>query len=333
MGHSRNTAGRRRRVAAVLVFGVAATGCIPSGFAPDATQGVTPVAPTGESASIAILGDSLSAGNGTGPIGLAADDQWCTRSDAAFGRRLGRMLTTFAGVGASVDVQACFGATTKSMRSQAEFISAETDVVYLQGGANDLGWASALFCILRRITENSGCDPLAGFVDVEARIPLVIEDLRSTIAQVRQTAPAAKIVLSDYVPLFGKPPLIEIFPPCLSAVGIGQPVRRRMWDLTTLLNTSIAQLAAEENVEVIKLSALGAGRSLCESSYPWYRELTYQDYEYVNGRLTWVNKPASGFFDLGSYHGNHLMHAAWAKAAYELISDRGWLGHPLPSVP
>ncbi|MGB2758205.1 MAG: GDSL-type esterase/lipase family protein [Acidimicrobiia bacterium] len=325
---------RRKPVLAVAVLiALSATGCLTSGYAPDATEGATAVAPTGEHLKIAVLGDSVAAGVGAGPVGTAPGDSNCVRTESSFGRRLGRMLETFAGVGSAVDVQACLGASVWSLGYQAGSIAPDTDVVFVQAGANDLGWDSALMCALKRFQFGSNCSTADALSGVERRIPTVVADLRVAIAQIRAAAPSARIVVSDYLSLFAKPGFFDFAPPCMSAIILDTQTRTLMWNLTASLNEQVRQMSVDEGVSLISLSQLGKGRSLCETDSPWYREIFYSDYRRVNGAVVWASRPSSGFFDETSYHGNHLMHAAWAKAAYTMISNSNWLGHALPSVP
>ncbi len=332
----RNTSAKRLFGAGLLlvVTGAACTYTPPSGYVPDPTVGVTPVTQTGEHLDIAVVGSFASFGIGAGPISY--EDGCFSPSPNSYGRRLERLLTTFAGIDTSVSILECsYG--TEGLVEQAAAISPNTDVVLLENFAEDRYHTQLIACANFRQPGgdgSAGCMLDARVKEAEAAIPQDIAELSAAIAQVRLTAPSAKIVLSDMAPIFRAPPATEVLPPCESVNLVRRWERQSIANLAKTMNASIAQLASAQNVPLIKLSTLSAGRALCESANPWYREINYFDYEYVNGELAWSRFPKRAFdFTASQYRGNHVMHAAWAKAAYQLISDSGWVGHPLPALP
>lgn len=90
------------------------------------------------------LGDSYSSGTGTGDY----FDEDCLRSAKAYPQLLA------SGLSAELDFAACSGATTNDLLTeQLESLDAETDLITVTIGGNDIGWAEAVKSCLTPLTN------------------------------------------------------------------------------------------------------------------------------------------------------------------------------------
>jgi lysophospholipase L1-like esterase len=137
----------------------------------------------------AALGDSYSSGTGTGDY----FDQACLRSSKAYPQLLADSL------GAELAFAACSGATTSDLLSeQLGALDAETDLVTVTIGGNDIGWAKAVKACITPLTN---C--LDEIEDSEAlvqnRLPGLLDGAYSAIAN---RAPNAAVYVLGYPRLF-----------------------------------------------------------------------------------------------------------------------------------
>ncbi|MDC7120423.1 SGNH/GDSL hydrolase family protein [Cellulomonas fimi] len=136
------------------------------------------------------LGDSYASGYGVPPYAA------CGRSQAAYPVQLdGRKRVRLD------DFVACAGATTVSLvrGGQLTALEADTDLVTLSIGGNDVGWSTAVVaCLGGTDAQCAGATAL-----VDARIRGELPALLDTVyAQVAAAAPDARVVVTGYPRLF-----------------------------------------------------------------------------------------------------------------------------------
>jgi lysophospholipase L1-like esterase len=136
------------------------------------------------------LGDSYASGYGVPPY------EACGRSQSAYPVQLdGRHRLRLD------DFVACAGATTTSLVSggQLAALDADTDVVTLTVGGNDVGWSTAVSACLGG--TDAQCAGAVALVD--GRITNELPALLDTVyAQVTTAAPNARVVVTGYPRLF-----------------------------------------------------------------------------------------------------------------------------------
>jgi lysophospholipase L1-like esterase len=137
----------------------------------------------------AALGDSYSSGTGTGEY----FDEECLRSAQAYPQLLAD------GLNAEFDFAACSGATIADLLSkQLGSLDAETDIVTVTIGGNDIGWAQAVKACIT---------PLTNCLDeIEASEALVQHELPGLLdgayGAIENRAPNAEVYVLGYPRLF-----------------------------------------------------------------------------------------------------------------------------------
>ncbi|GEK20540.1 SGNH/GDSL hydrolase family protein [Cellulomonas xylanilytica] len=136
------------------------------------------------------LGDSYASGYGVPPYAE------CGRSQSAYAVQLdGRHRLRLD------DFVACAGATTTSLVAggQLAALDADTDLVTLTIGGNDIGWSSAVVACLGG--TDAQCTGTVAVVDarITTQLPALLD---AVYAQVRTAAPDAEVVVAGYPRLF-----------------------------------------------------------------------------------------------------------------------------------
>jgi lysophospholipase L1-like esterase len=135
------------------------------------------------------LGDSYSSGTGTGEY----FDEECLRSAKAYPQ----LLAT--GLNADLDFAACSGATTNDLLTkQLGSLDAETDLVTVTIGGNDIGWARAVKACLT---------PLTNCIDEIEDSEAIVRDelpglLDGAYGAIEDRAPNADVYVLGYPRLF-----------------------------------------------------------------------------------------------------------------------------------
>ncbi|GID95296.1 SGNH/GDSL hydrolase family protein [Amorphoplanes digitatis] len=136
------------------------------------------------------LGDSYSSG-----VGASGQTGLCLRSSNAYPG-----LWNTANSPKTYRSNACSGATTATLRSgQLSGLNAETDLVTLTIGGNDIGFADTV--ITCTLASDSGCASAVADALVKVRDQLPAK-LNATYADIRGKAPNAKVVVLGYPILF-----------------------------------------------------------------------------------------------------------------------------------
>lgn len=132
------------------------------------------------------LGDSYASGVGAGDTSGS-----CARSPSAY-----PALWAKAHSPASFTFAACSGATTSDViKSQLSSLGASTTLVSITIGGNDVGFAHIMeTCVLE---STSSCESVIAAAEKYASdtLPGLLD---TTLADIRQHAPNAKVVVSDY---------------------------------------------------------------------------------------------------------------------------------------
>ncbi|MGV9270597.1 SGNH/GDSL hydrolase family protein [Kitasatospora sp. NPDC003701] len=195
----------------------------------------------------AALGDSYAAGVAAGAYDPAAGD--CHRSANAY------PALWAADHGATGFLAAaCNGATTADVRSgQLPQVGADTTVLTLTVGGNDLGFAGAAVDCLQPLTTEARC---AATLDESGR--LLREELPGRLSAlydaVRAAAPAARVVVTGY------PHLLRTGTTCL----IGTDARRQRFNtLTDELDELIRRQADAHGFAFADVRTAFEGHGVC----------------------------------------------------------------------
>jgi lysophospholipase L1-like esterase len=199
------------------------------------------------------LGDSYASGFGVPPY-----TPTCGRSDAAYAVQLdGRVKIDLD------DFVACAGATTVSLVSggQLDALDADTDLVTLAIGGNDIGWSQAVGACL--LGTDQQCTGALGFAT--GKISNVLPGLLDTVyAGVSAHAPDAHVLVTGYPRLFS--------PEYGDYLGALPAEQRAMNDGADLLNRVIAQAAARHGFGFVDVTKRFDGHG-ANSPAPWLHGL------------------------------------------------------------
>ncbi len=182
------------------------------------------------------LGDSYGSGYGVPPY----DGGRCARSDAAYARQVdGRMRLDLD------DFVACAGATTASLVAggQLDALDADTDLVTISIGGNDIGWSSAVVACLG--PSDAACTGAmeATTQRISAQLPGLLDGL---YAQIADRAQGAHVVVTGYPRLFS--------PEYGAYLGASPAEQQSLNDGADLLNSVIADAAAAHGFQFVDVT-------------------------------------------------------------------------------
>jgi lysophospholipase L1-like esterase len=197
------------------------------------------------------MGSSFASGPG---VTRAAESspQRCGRSNDNYAHQLSRMRQLLL-----VDVT-CGGATTRyllgpweELPAQLDAVSADTRLVTITIGGNDLGYMSGLF---RASCAQPPCPAIAApseqaYADLAARMDQVV-------ATIRERAPQARIVFVDYPQVLAPRGVCAATPMTEADANVAREIARRLIVIT-------AEAAARNGVDLLQASALSEGRDAC----------------------------------------------------------------------
>lgn len=196
------------------------------------------------------LGDSYASGYGVGPYYGGQ----CARSDAAPAVQVeGRMRIRLD------DFVACAGATTTSLIAggQLEALDADTDLVTISIGGNDIGWGEVVAACL--FADDATCQRAS-----DASRALITEALpgllRTVYTQVAERAPEAQVVVTGYAHLFT--------PQHGDYLGASPAEQRTLNEGADLLNATIAGVAAEYGFTFADVTSRFRGHGV-NAPAPW----------------------------------------------------------------
>jgi lysophospholipase L1-like esterase len=203
------------------------------------------------------MGSSYAAGPGVGTRDMASGD--CDRSMSNYARMVAarRGLTL-------VDV-ACSGATTDNILrhgqhgfpAQIEAVTADTRLVSILIGGNDIAYVGNLFALSCRHTGGSACQVVdeAGVAQRLAALPAALDQV---VSEMRRRAPAARIVLVGYLPAVSASDSGSC-----DALPLATADARRMRETTARLSAAFEAAAARHRIDLVSAAAIGAQHGIC----------------------------------------------------------------------
>jgi lysophospholipase L1-like esterase len=208
--------------------------------------------PIGSGAGYVALGSSFAAGPGLEPVA----DEPCFRSARNYPARVADALDL-----ALTDVT-CTGASIDVMPVQVESVTADTRLVTVTLGGNDVGYAAALdeyACLDIGLCTDAAVDSAS----VQARLAAVAGRLSDTLATVRERAPEARIVLVGYpriVPSGGE--VCPDMPLTGEHAAFAADVGER-------LDAALRDAASTAGADFVDVYAASSERGVCEPDDPW----------------------------------------------------------------
>jgi lysophospholipase L1-like esterase len=206
------------------------------------------------------LGDSYSSGSGAGPY----QDSACQRSTKAHPSLLAAEL------GAEFTFVACGGATTDDvLAEQVQALDAETDLVTIGIGGNDIGWTEAITAC---ITPFKNCYPAIQEAERKATEELPAK-LDAVYTEIETRAPDAEVVVTGYPRLFAARNTCD----ALGSISIAE--QQRMNTGADLLSAVIEEAAAAHGFAYLDVRDEFTGHEVC-SAQPWLHGFTLTDVPY-----------------------------------------------------
>lgn len=244
--------------------------------------GVTPVsAAPRQAVEYDALGDSYASGYGVAPY------EACGRSQSAYAVQLdGRMQIELD------DFVACAGATTTSLVAggQLNALDANTDLVTITVGGNDIRWSSTVVACLGG-TDTQCADGLAV---TSGRVATVLPGLLDSVySQVSARAPGAHVVVTGYPRLFSPDD-----GPFLAASSSEQ---KALNDGADRLNAVIAEASARHGFQFVDVTKRFSGHG-------------------VNAPDAWLTGP----FDPAAFHPDADGYKAYTAAVTAAVDPSRW---------
>ncbi|UUZ60843.1 SGNH/GDSL hydrolase family protein [Nocardioides sp. B-3] len=185
-----------------------------------------------------MLGDSYGSGVGAPPYDPSSGA--CARSQSAYGVLVdGRARLELD------DFVACAGATTTSLVAggQLSALDADTDLVLLSIGGNDIGWSQAVTACLGG--TDAQCAGAAALV--RGRIGTVLPGLLDALHdQIAAAAPGARVVVTGYARLFS--------PECGAYLGASPAEQQVLNEGADQLNNVVAAAAAGHGFDFVDVT-------------------------------------------------------------------------------
>lgn len=218
------------------------------------TASAAPAA-AGETIHYVALGDSYSSGTGIGDY----SDQDCRRSERAYAVLLAAELD------AELDFAACTGATTGDVESgQVRRLGADTDLVTITVGGNDIGWGKAIRAC---VTPFSGCTD--DIEDVERRTKQTLPDkLDGVYREIADRAPSAEVYVLGYPRLFNAEDECDAF----GQLSIEE--QARMNGTADVLSGVVRRAAESRGFTYVDVRDSFDGHAVCDSD-PWINGLIH----------------------------------------------------------
>ncbi len=228
-------------------------------------------APTGTPTYVA-LGSSFAAGAGLGPL-QPGSPLLCARSINGYPQQLARLKSL-----PIVDMT-CGGAVTRNLLHGGQYfqgpqiraITADTSLVTITAGGNDIGYIGDLSLLAMRAAHT----PIGWLVNTLWHGPKPLSDrdfaglqseLLATLAAIHARAPKAKIIVATYP---------AILPPTGTCPQLGLTAQEAdlMRQVANQLAAATAAAAAQGGAILVDMNALGAAHNAC-SAAPWTRGWT-----------------------------------------------------------
>lgn len=213
-------------------------------------------------ASYVAMGSSFAAGPGIAPS-AGSKPVMCARSANNYAQQLAKRR------GLELIDVSCSGATTSGVldgwagiRPQIEALTAETRLVTITIGGNDVGYIGGLMgASCRQVNAASGvrCPPT--LAPKEERWTALEAALRRIAAEVRQRAPKAKLIWVDYPVVLPGKGLCAATPVSPQEADMARAMAKRLAALT-------ARVARDTGSSILAASRLTVGHDVCARD-PW----------------------------------------------------------------
>jgi lysophospholipase L1-like esterase len=214
------------------------------------------------------LGDSYASGAGTQPV----TDANCKRSKMSYPYG----VETWVGATTFKDVT-CSGATTANMTQaqgsinapQFNALSADTDLVTLTLGGNDIGFTNIITtCVVDGLSNPTGSPCKADFNksgtdEITTRINSAASKLATTLKGIHTRSPKARVMVVGYpslVPDSGKS--------CRPYVPFADGDVPYLRDVEKKLNSAIEAQAKSAGAEYVDTYTFTIGHDMCQSDNP-----------------------------------------------------------------
>ncbi|WP_428936087.1 SGNH/GDSL hydrolase family protein [Streptomyces sp. ACT015] len=206
------------------------------------------------------LGDSYAVGPGTRTYDDPADV--CRRGPLSYPRLWAAQHSAYSFTEAS-----CSGATTAEIRSQqVPLLTADTTLVTVQVGGNDVGFVSVLQnCILTLDDKDCVAGVEAAKAAATGALPGALAD---TYAAIRQGAPNARVVVVGY------PRLYKIGGSC-GIFGLSDTERTALNSAADVLDGVLAQQAANAGFTFLDPRTAFDAHSICSGGTTWVTSLEW----------------------------------------------------------
>lgn len=160
-----------------------------------------------------------------------------------------------------VDVS-CSGATTTDiLQSQINSVDADTRLVTVTVGGNDVNYVGNLLGYSCRDTGGAKCSKtVVSDAEVDQRFQALPGSLRQIVAEVHQRAPKARLVMIGYLPV-----LPGSGAPSCAAVPLSPADLQRMQAIYSRLKDVIGGVAQETGTSVVRSSIIGSGHDACSA--------------------------------------------------------------------
>ncbi|WOX26354.1 SGNH/GDSL hydrolase family protein [Streptomyces solicathayae] len=244
------------------------------------------------------LGDSVASGIGAGRTTDSVDGCW---ADEARTRRIANHAAAYpnriaSALKADLDFTAYCGASVAHVRKyQLDTLSAATDLVTVQVGANDFGYARVLEQCVKGAADNIGiCNMNIARINMQYRLELPGK-LRKLYDKIKLRAKNAKVVVVGY-PRIVSP---DSTPLCLSDGIMPRSTHQQMTRAAATLNATLKREAEHQDFEFVDPTNSFKGHEVCG------------DPEWVNGI-----KPLA-FVD--SFHPNTAGHEALGWLVWQKV--------------
>lgn len=228
--------------------------------------------------SMVIIGDSFASGEGNDDYGTLGSDQRCHGSDNSYGRAVAATLD----MDDRVSFVACTGAVVrdlsrrrKGQAPQLDALDADTSLVTVTIGGNDLGWVKELEACIAAVGR--ACEPGTDrdkFLShrIEAMGPV----LEKTYNEIQARAPHARIVVAGYPRFFPEEPHSTYTQGPLGAIDVFSTKTQEWANLRlTQFNKVIRQATEAAGVEYVDMTNAFEGHEITTDN-PWYHGIEYR---------------------------------------------------------
>ncbi len=213
------------------------------------------------------LGDSYAAGTGSGGTTLNSS---CMKTTNAYPYQIAQSRA-----GTNLTFVACGGATTTDvMNNQISSVTSTTNVVTVEIGGNDIGFAGLILnCTLLNCSSQLS--------STASSIPNTLPSKLNTVYNAIKTrAPAAKVIVVGYPDPAGTKT-------CSKALGISSSEATGIHNVANVLSNTIQSTAASHGFSYVNAIPAFAGHDVCASS-PWINGMTFSTSAYhpnKNGQI------------------------------------------------